>query len=158
VTLPIREPDRRATVDDLVAEARATYERVTPGQAFLRMQSGAVLVDTRSPDQQRRQGFVSGAVRHPLSALLWRLDPDCPTSNEAIPLDAEVILICREGYSSSFAAAQLRAIGFARATDVIGGVEAWKAAGLPVSVSRLTPAVAPSSRHGVERRIDCVIE
>lgn len=44
-----------------------------------------------------------------------------------------MILICREGYSSILAAAQLRAIGFERATDVIGGVEAWKAAGLPVS-------------------------
>jgi hypothetical protein len=38
----------------------------------------------------------------------------------------------REGYSSSLAAALLRAIGFARATDVIGGVDAWREAGLPL--------------------------
>jgi len=43
-----------------------------------------------------------------------------------------VILICRHGYSSSLAAAQLRELGFADAADVVGGVEAWKAAGLPV--------------------------
>jgi rhodanese-related sulfurtransferase len=42
------------------------------------------------------------------------------------------MLICREGYRSSLAAAQLRELGFTRATDVIGGVEAWLAAGLPV--------------------------
>jgi rhodanese-related sulfurtransferase len=47
-------------------------------------------------------------------------------------LDAHVILACREGYSSSLAAALLRAIGFARATDVIGGVDAWREAGLPL--------------------------
>jgi rhodanese-related sulfurtransferase len=64
--------------------------------------------------------------------LAWRLDPDCPTSNEKIPLGARVLLICREGYSSVFAAQQLRELGFARATDVIGGVDAWIAAGLPV--------------------------
>jgi rhodanese-related sulfurtransferase len=64
--------------------------------------------------------------------LAWRLDPDCPTSNEQIPLHAPVVLICREGYSSVFAAQQLREIGFAHATDVIGGVDAWIAAGLPV--------------------------
>jgi rhodanese-related sulfurtransferase len=44
-----------------------------------------------------------------------------------------VILICREGYSSSLAAVQLIRLGFERATDVIGGVEAWKVAGLPIS-------------------------
>ena len=42
------------------------------------------------------------------------------------------MLLCRQGYSSSLAAAQLREIGFERATDVIGGVEGWIAAGLPI--------------------------
>jgi rhodanese-related sulfurtransferase len=31
-----------------------------------------------------------------------------------------------------FAAEQLKEIGFTNATDVIGGVDAWKAAGLPI--------------------------
>jgi rhodanese-related sulfurtransferase len=39
-------------------------------------------------------------------------------------------LICAEGYSSSLAAASLQDLGLVHATDVIGGVEAWKAAGL----------------------------
>lgn len=97
-----------------------------------RAEQGAILVNTRSPDQQRLQGLVPGAVHHPLSTLLWRLDPACPTSNQPVPLDAEVILLRREGYSSSLAA-QLRALGFERVTDAIGGVDAWKAAGLPLN-------------------------
>ena len=92
----------------------------------------AVLIDTRSEDQRLRQGLVPGAISHPLSVILWRLDPDCPTTNDKIPLDAEVILICREGYSSTFAALQLGEIGFENVADVIGGVDAWKAAGLPL--------------------------
>jgi rhodanese-related sulfurtransferase len=47
-------------------------------------------------------------------------------------VDAHAILLCREGYSSRQAAALLRAIGFPRASDVIGGVDAWREAGLPV--------------------------
>jgi rhodanese-related sulfurtransferase len=43
-----------------------------------------------------------------------------------------VIVICAEGYSSSLAAASLQDLGLLNATDVIGGFEAWKAAGLPV--------------------------
>ncbi len=66
---------------------------------------------------------IPGSVHHPLSVVLWRLDP--------LPRETQVVLVCRHGYSSSFAAAQLRQLGF-DAGDVIGGVEAWQAAGLPV--------------------------
>ena len=42
-------------------------------------------------------------------------------------------MVCRQGYSSSLAAASLQALGLRRATDMIGGVEAWREAGLPMS-------------------------
>jgi rhodanese-related sulfurtransferase len=44
-----------------------------------------------------------------------------------------VILVCRHGHSSSLAAAHLRQLGFRDPADVVGGVEAWQAAGLPVA-------------------------
>jgi rhodanese-related sulfurtransferase len=66
--------------------------------------------------------------------LEWRLDPTCPWRiPEATGPDLEVIVVCRQGYSSSLAAASLRAVGLHRATDLAGGVEAWLAAGLPMS-------------------------
>jgi rhodanese-related sulfurtransferase len=122
----------RKSIDESYEEAARRLGRVTAVEAYAEMRAGAVLVDTRSPDQQRAQGFVPGAVHHPLSVLAWRLDPDVPTSNEKLALDARILLICREGYSSVFAAEQLKEIGFTNATDVIGGVDAWKAAGLPI--------------------------
>jgi rhodanese-related sulfurtransferase len=122
----------RRTIDETYEEAARRLGRVTAVEAWEALQAGAVLVDTRSPDQQKAQGFVPGAVHHPLSVLAWRLDPDCPTSNAKVPLDTEIMLICREGFSSVFAALQLRDLGFSRVTDVIGGVDAWKRAGLPM--------------------------
>lgn len=122
----------RRTVGDLLADARAGLDRVTATEASEAMRAGAVLVDVRSQDERERQGFVPGAVHYPLSVVLWRLDPSEETGNPKPPLDARVILLCRQGYSSSLAAAQLQAIGFEKATDVIGGAEAWIAAGLPV--------------------------
>jgi rhodanese-related sulfurtransferase len=122
----------RKSIDESYEEAARRLGRVTAVEAYGEMRAGAVLVDTRSPDQQRAQGFVPGAVHHPLPLLAWRLDPDVPTSNEKLALDARILLICREGYSSVFAAEQLKEIGFTNATDVIGGVDAWKAAGLPI--------------------------
>jgi rhodanese-related sulfurtransferase len=109
----------------LLEEARAGIDRLTPAQAWAEAQDGALLVDTRSADEQHDQAVViPGAVHHPLSVVLWRLD--------AVPRETRVILICRHGSSSSFAAAQLRQLGFDAAGDVIGGVEAWQATGLPV--------------------------
>ena len=40
--------------------------------------------------------------------------------------------MCTEGYQSSLAAATLQQLGFMHATDLDGGFQAWRAAGLPV--------------------------
>jgi rhodanese-related sulfurtransferase len=63
-------------------------------------------------------------LHHPLSVVLWRLDE--------VPRDTRVVLVCRHGYSSNLAAAQLQDLGFRDATDVEGGFAAWAVAGLPV--------------------------
>ena len=67
--------------------------------------------------------------------LEWRLDPEAdPTFHNAHVhgLDQQLILVCAHGYSSSLAAARLHELGFTRATDLVGGFEAWRRAGLPV--------------------------
>ena len=40
--------------------------------------------------------------------------------------------MCDEGYQSSLAAATLQDLGIERATDLVDGFQAWRAAGLPV--------------------------
>lgn len=116
---------RSTTIDSLLARTRAGLFRLTPEQALAAGEQGALLVDTRSLDEQQEQGGrIPGALHHPLSVVLWRLD--------ALPRDTRVILICRHGYSSSLAAARLHELGFGDATDVDGGFEAWRAAGLPI--------------------------
>jgi rhodanese-related sulfurtransferase len=123
----------RTPVEWLLECARARLVRLTPFEAFRAAAAGAVLVDTRSEDERRSQGWlIPGAVHHPLSTLLWRLDPGVETSNAKPPLDSWIVVLCREGYSSSLAAVWLQDIGFERATDVIGGVAGWQRAGLPV--------------------------
>ena len=123
----------RRTIHDLLDEARRGLLRLAPDEAFRAMGEGsAVLVDTRADEQRREQGAIPGAREYPLSVLEWVLDPTSPHRDSDVHLDAWVVLICAEGYSSSLAAHRLQMLGFEHATDVIGGVEAWKAAGLPV--------------------------
>ncbi len=121
-------------VDSLLALARDGVQRLSPQQARHAAQQGALLVDTRTETQRTEQGELPGALVIDRTVLEWRLDPAGPHGvPEAADHDVQVVVVCRQGYSSSLAAASLRALGLHRATDLVGGVEAWIAAGLPVS-------------------------
>jgi rhodanese-related sulfurtransferase len=121
-------------VDEVLAASREGGRRLIPHEAAAAAERGALLVDTRTEVQRRRQGEVPGAVVIDRTVLEWRLDPSSRWRiPEATGHDLEVVVLCRQGFSSSLAAASLREVGLHRATDVVGGVEAWIAAGLPVS-------------------------
>jgi rhodanese-related sulfurtransferase len=121
------------TIDGLLAEARGRIERLAPDAAYRAVSDGALLLDTRCGDDRRRAGRIPGSVHVPLSVLFWRLDPSSGYDDPALSDPARpVILICAHGFSSSLAAATLHDLGFASVGDVVGGFEAWSAAGLPV--------------------------
>jgi rhodanese-related sulfurtransferase len=121
------------TVDELLAEARSKLRRLTPAETKAGMAHGVTLVDIRSDAQREADGLIPGAVYVPRNELEWRLDPACAHRNpELAAIDARVALICNEGYQSSLAAATVASFGLGEATDVIGGFQAWRAAGLPV--------------------------
>jgi rhodanese-related sulfurtransferase len=126
---------RRKTINDLLEEARARLDRVGPERARDAVErEGAVLIDIRSDNQRAADGQIPGAIHHPRNVLEWRLDPDSeqPDTQLSSDLDRRVIIVCNEGYQSSLAAAIAQELGYANATDLIGGFQAWRAAGLPV--------------------------
>ena len=121
-------------VDRVLAAAREGLQRLTPVEAQRAAALGALLVDTRTETQRREQGELPGALVIDRTVLEWRLDPtSADRIPEAVDFDVEVIVVCRQGYSSSLAAASLQSLGLHRATDLIGGIEAWVEAGLPLS-------------------------
>ena len=135
MTAPALDRPRGArSVDELLADARSRLTRVTPAEAAARIAAGAVLVDIRPAAQRAREGEVPGALIVERNVLEWRFDP---RSDARLPLassyDLDVIVLCSEGYTSSLAADALRTLGLTRATDVVGGFVAWKAAGLPTT-------------------------
>src|SRR5688500_135121 len=114
------------TVDDLLAAARAQLQRVDPAAAKSRLDEGALLVDVRLFEQRAADGAVPGALVIALNHLEWRLDPASASRiPEARDHDVEIMLLCDEGYCSSLAAARLHELGLRRATDVVGGFQAW---------------------------------
>src|SRR4051812_9131542 len=119
------------TIDDLLAEARAGLVRLTPQEALAAQDAGAVLVDTRSEGHRAAEGTLPGALVVERTVLEWRLDPASETALPEASYDAHVVVVCSDGYSSSLAAATLQQLGITRATDLVGGFRAWKAAGMP---------------------------
>ena len=128
---PKPQPLRR-TAAELLSEAQSGIApRLDPTAAFQALRDGAVMIDLRSSDERRREGLIPGSVHIPRSVLEWRLDPDSGYSNPHVEPGQRVIVFCAHGFSSSFAAVTLRDLGWWTATDIVGGYEGWKTAGLP---------------------------
>jgi rhodanese-related sulfurtransferase len=122
-----------STVDRLLEEARADLVRLEPSVAARAMRRGALLVDIRPERQRREEGEIPGALVVERNVLEWRLDPTSPHRlPEAEDPRRVIVVLCSEGYASSFAAATLRQLGLPNATDLAGGFRAWRDAGLPV--------------------------
>ena len=127
----------RRTIDELLAQARAQLVRVEPHEARDAIDGGALLIDIRSESQRAADGIVPDTIWFARNVLEWRCDPSCEAYDERVgDLERHVIVMCDEGYQSSLAAATLQQLGFARATDLVGGFQAWRAAGLPVARRR----------------------
>ena len=81
------------------------------------------VVDVRQPGEWQ-QAHIAGAVLKPLpklTTLLGDLDRARP-----------VAVHCKSGYRSSIGTSLLKREGFAEVMNVIGGIDAWQACGLPV--------------------------
>lgn len=127
-------------VDEMLAEARAGLDRVDPAGAERLRRDGALLIDIRPLANRAAEGEIPDAVPVERIVLEWRLDPHGEHRMPGFTEDTTVIVFCNEGYSSSLAARDLKALGLRNATDLVGGFRAWLAAGLPVREGP-TPAV-----------------
>jgi rhodanese-related sulfurtransferase len=119
------------SVDELLADARARLRRVSAEEASSSAHDGALLVDIRSDSQRARDGVIPGAKFIPRNVIEWRCDPASEWRDPEV-VGRRLIVFCNEGYQSSLVAATLQQLGHADATDLIGGFQAWREAGLEV--------------------------
>ena len=85
-----------------------------------------MIIDTRPVEQRTRDGALPGAIVIDRNVLEWRLDPACEHHiADVTGYDTRIVIVCNEGYSSSLAASLLHDVGLHRATDLVGGFQAW---------------------------------
>ncbi|MER6716923.1 rhodanese-like domain-containing protein [Streptomyces sp. NPDC006386] len=121
-------------IDELLERVRAGYERIEPREAYEAARAGeALLVDIRYAALRERDGLIPGALVVERNELEWRLDPQgSHRLPEATSHALRIVVICNEGYASSLAVQSLHQLGLYRATDLVGGFQAWRGAGFPV--------------------------
>lgn len=82
-----------------------------------------VVLDVREP-REWEEGSIPGALQVFVGELENRLD--------ALPRDRAVVTMCSVGHRGGAAASILARHGFRRVANYLGGMKAWKRAGLPV--------------------------
>ncbi|KAG6900193.1 hypothetical protein C0993_001709 [Termitomyces sp. T159_Od127] len=134
---PMLPPPGSRSIDQILSDARAQLQRITPQQAWNELREPEVeaptfLVDIR-PVAQRELGGIQGSLVIERNVLEWSFDP---RSHSRLAIadryDLRIIVFCQEGDTSSLAAYSLHQLGLLNATDIVGGYQAWKDAGLPV--------------------------
>ena len=120
-----------SAIDRALLVARDGLDRVPPEALAQERADGALVVDLRPESDRRADGELPGAVVVERIHLEGRLDPTSAHRLTGVTGDSRVVLVCNEGYASSLAAAALRDLGLARATDLVGGYRGWAASGAP---------------------------
>jgi rhodanese-related sulfurtransferase len=92
-------------------------------QQKLAGQAPPLVVDVRNPPETQALGVIEGAVLIPMDQLPARL--------AEIPQDREVVTVCQRGARSFNAANWLRQMG-RKAVSMQGGMDQWRALGLPI--------------------------
>jgi rhodanese-related sulfurtransferase len=120
------------TVAELVAEAKAQVENVSPRDAAGEMAAGAaVFLDVREPVEWEHH--IAGCVQVPRGLLEFAADPASPRHKEELDPSRRVIVYCRSGVRAALAGATLKTLGYVDVANLEGGITAWQAAGLPTT-------------------------
>ncbi len=103
-----------------------TIQTIDARRAACLIEGGARLVDIRSPDEHARERIAASAC-NPLDSL------------DRLPGDGPIIFHCRSGNRTRVNAERLASACEGQAYILEGGIDAWKAAGLPVIEDRRQP-------------------
>jgi rhodanese-related sulfurtransferase len=99
---------------------------LTPEEVAARLKIGGVeLIDVREPGEYDAER-IQGALLFPLSSF----DP------HALPKNVDIIFQCGTGKRSGIAVAKALAAGQRHCAHLAGGIQAWKAAGLPTLIKK----------------------
>lgn len=114
------------TVAQMLAEAAA----IVPFMALAELAARQTDADLVILDVREKEAYDAGRIAG--ARLLPRGQLELRVNDELADPTKRIVVYCEVGRISTLAAATLRQMGFQRAVALDGGMQAWRAAGLPV--------------------------
>src|SRR5690606_13122864 len=85
------------------------------------------IVDVRSTGEWNKDGYIEGSINLPFNDVFANMD-QLPAEK-----DAKIVVLCASGHRGGIIMMALRMMGYTDVSNLAGGLNAWKAAGLPVA-------------------------
>ncbi len=124
------------TFMQMAEEAMAEVEGVAPQEAQQRLDQdpGALVVDVRDAEDIPSTGLAARGLNVSLGMLPVKADQELPEEWRGSRLQdrsRQIIVTCQTGENAARGGKLLKEMGFTNVSYMEGGMEAWKAAGLP---------------------------
>jgi rhodanese-related sulfurtransferase len=121
--------DPGAQIDLLLKGYALSIPHISPAAAKQLIEKGAILVDIRNPGEHASER-IQGGRNFPLGALR----DNCIGESYAV-----IVFFCKSGARTRMNAALLSKATQVDAFILDGGIDAWKAAGLPINLEARQP-------------------
>jgi len=116
------------TAHDLVLNAKSRVQEINIDQAESAIRDADVLVDVREADEFA-YGHLPGAIHISRGLLEFKF-----SANPALQSrDLKIVLYCKTSGRAALAAVALHDMGYLSVQSIVGGFDAWSAAGKPVA-------------------------
>jgi rhodanese-related sulfurtransferase len=113
------------TLAEMVAEAKAKVNEISPEELIAAREGGALVVDLREPEERVAKGTIPGAVFAPRGMLEFWADPASPYHRPEFDPDSPVVLYCASGGRSALGARTLEDLGYQDVSHLEGGLNRW---------------------------------
>lgn len=84
------------------------------------------LIDVRTKAEWAKDGYIEGSINIPFSDFFASLD-QVPADK-----DARIVILCASGHRGGMTMMALRLMGYTNVVNLNGGLNGWKAAGMPI--------------------------
>ncbi len=117
--------DVKGALDKYLSALPDGFGTIAPAAASDQMKATKVFVVDVREASDMASGYIEGSYNIPVRTVMKNLDK-LPAK------DQPIIVTCASGHRGAFTMAALQALGYTNVKSMAGGVNAWKAANLPL--------------------------
>jgi rhodanese-related sulfurtransferase len=115
------------TAHDLVEAARHDITETPLELSEEAIRQADLLIDVREPEEYHA-GHLPGAINVPRGLLEFKLSNDPALEDRSLSL----VIYCKNSGRSALSAKVMEEMGYIHVQSIVGGIEAWEAAGMPL--------------------------